>query len=72
MYKGKELERWRTPRSGASYEPLFSYALAAHWWDYKWEHFCELDSDLQAFLIAVYETQQTLEAVISHQMMKRT
>ncbi len=71
MYKGREIDRWRTPRSGAEYAPLFGYALAAHWWRYKWEAFCELDADLQAFLLAVYEDKHNLDAVIAHQMSKK-
>lgn len=40
--------------------------MAAQWWGYRWEKFTQLDADEQAFLIAVYRTNNQIEAVIAY------
>lgn len=59
------------PRSGVSYDPLLDWLLAAQWWHYRWEEFCELDGDEQALLVAVYRTHGQIEGVIHKDAMRK-
>jgi hypothetical protein len=59
------------PRSGIAYEPLLHWGLAAKAWGYKWEEFCALDGDDQAYLVAVYEAEGQIEGVIHKDTMRK-
>lgn len=53
------------PRAGLCYAPLLGWALAAQWWGIDWDHFEQLDGDLQSFLVAVHEEKMTMDAVMA-------
>ena len=56
MYQG-------LPRSGTTFQLMFEWALAMHWWGIDPRRFEEYDGDEMAYLIAVYRTAMQIESV---------
>lgn len=59
------------PRSGIGYEPNLDWALAAQWWGYTWEAFCDLDGDEMAHRVAVYRAHNRIKGVIAKDSMRK-
>lgn len=65
QYKGKDVFKWRTPRSGFRYDITLDWELAAHWRGYSREAFSELDGDEQARIVALFRIHHQMEAVLA-------
>ncbi len=72
-FKGRELtEAVRSlPSSGIRYAPIMEAGLAAQWAHYKTFEFFDLDVKEQAFVIALYRAAHAIEAVSTHDAMKK-
>jgi hypothetical protein len=56
------------PRSGVTYNLELDYAMAAQWWGHhSIETFAALVPEEQAYLVAVYRANSTINSVIAHQ-----
>lgn len=58
------------PRSGITYAAEFGWIIAAQWAGYTWREFSELDGDEQAHIVAAYECNQQMTAVVAHEQHK--
>lgn len=71
-YNGRDIFSCRTLRSGVTVaNPTFDYASAAQWWGIPWEAFEAMDSDVQAFHVAVFRTNRQIDAVLAHEQHRK-
>ena len=48
-----------------TYSPLLHWILAGVWANYKPDEFLELEGELQSLIVAAYETNNQIEAVLA-------
>lgn len=70
-FGGRDIFDIRVPRSQVSYSDLFEWREAAHWTGCQWRHFCRLDGDEQAAIVAHYRAHLQLEAVLAQDQERR-
>lgn len=64
-FRGRDIFSYRVPRSGLTYNESLGWVLAAQWAGYRThEFFEELDGDAQSFVVAAYQCQMQMEAVV--------
>lgn len=65
-FRGKPIDKIRTPRSGLQYSEAYARCAASRWAGFRTvEEFADLDDDTQARLIAEYETAMQIQAVLA-------
>ncbi len=65
----------RVPRAGLSYSDVYDWREAAHWAGggsvFYWEDFCDLDTEEQSAIVAHFQTQRQIEAVMAQDMERK-
>ena len=72
-FRGKNIFRWSTPRGQIKYNnPMIEWVLAAHWGNYTWTDFRDLDGEDQSLIVAAYRVYNQIEAVMAWYGRKKT
>jgi len=67
MFRNRPIDSFRTPSSGIKYTIELEKSLAAQWWGMELQRFESLDGIEQSRLLAVYQAQNKIEAVLNNQ-----
>lgn len=62
--KGKDIHRYHLPRGKIQYSMLLEWVFAARWGGYKLEEFERLDSQRQSLILAAYQEEKLINAVL--------